>query len=69
MYADEFTSPYDQYREHNGKAFTVLGEVDRSTYDADEVGTMYHIRLADGTEITAWPEEIVAADIRRWRGR
>jgi len=53
-----FTSPYDQYREHNGKTATLLGEVDRATIDYSETGPLYNIRFEDGTEIEAWPEEI-----------
>lgn len=55
----EFLGFYDQYREHNGKTFTVLGVHDPRAYDSEEVGTMFVVRLSCGTVVVAWPEEIV----------
>ena len=53
---DTFQSPYEQYAEHVGKSFKVIGP---HTEGVDpEVGPMYDIRLSDGEVITAWPEEI-----------
>jgi hypothetical protein len=59
--AGTFVAKYDQYAERNGQSFTVLGAVDPKTYDAEECGTMYSIRFADGAEIEAWPEEVESA--------
>lgn len=55
----EFLGCYDQYREHNGKTFTVLGVHDPRAYDSEEVGTMFVVRLSCGTVVVAWPEEVV----------
>ena len=60
-----FTAKYDQHAERNGQTFTVLGTVDPATYDAEECGTMYCIRFADGAEIEAWPEEVETAIVAR----
>ena len=60
-----FAAKYDQHAERNGQTFTVLGAVDPTTYDADECGTMYSIRFADGAEIEAWPEEVESARVAR----
>lgn len=56
-----FAAKYDQYAERNGQTFTLLGVVDINSYDSDECGEMFFIRFADGTEIQAWPEEVVSA--------
>ncbi len=57
-----FTTPFDQYKEHVGKAFTVLGhdtEAEQQVVDdGGEFEEMYRIRLEDGTEITAWGHEV-----------
>ena len=56
-----FRTPYDQYREHNGKTCVVLEELSHATHPAtldEEVGSLFRIRLEDGTEIDAWPEEL-----------
>ena len=53
----QFDSPYEQYREHNGKTCVVL----RKLLDAErhsEVGDLFRIRLSTGEEIDAWPEEL-----------
>jgi len=60
-----FASKYDEHAERNGQTFTVLGTVDPATYDAEECGTMYCIRFADGAEIEAWPEEVETAIVAR----
>ena len=63
--AGTFAAKYDQHAERNGQTFTVLGTVDPATYDAEECGTMYCIRFADGAEIEAWPEEVETAIVER----
>ena len=60
-----FAAKYDQHAERNGQRFTVVGAVDPTTYDAEECGTMYSIRFADGAEIEAWPEEVETAIVAR----
>ena len=52
-----FDTPYEQYQEHNGKKFKVLGEVTEGI-DEEIKGDLFKIRLEDGTEIRAWSEEI-----------
>jgi hypothetical protein len=56
-----FATKYDQHAQRNGQAFTVLGVVDPTTYDAAECGEMFTIRFADGVQIVAWPEEVESA--------
>lgn len=53
----KFWTPYDQYRDRMGQRFTILRELTDQEKDP-EVGRMYKIRFADGTEIDAWPEEL-----------
>ena len=58
---DTFLAHYDQYRERDGQAFAFVRRVSWRTdagYDR-EVGTLYAIRFSDGTEIVAWPEEVI----------
>jgi hypothetical protein len=52
-----FRTPYDQYADRIGQRFSVIRELTDAERGA-EVGTMYRIRFADGTEIDAWPEEV-----------
>lgn len=57
-FANTFYSPYEEQREFNGLSFEVLGEVDKTTYVYEETGVMYNIKLSNGVEIQALPEEI-----------
>jgi hypothetical protein len=65
---ETFTTPYEQYHEREGQAFTVLRKItkrnitsaERAEYDL-EVLPMYRIRFADGFVSSAWPEEVEAA--------
>lgn len=59
MFAKQFISPYDEYKKYNGMSFEVLCEVDKSTYDFEEVGVKYKIMLESGEVIEALPEEII----------
>lgn len=59
MFAKTFWTPYTQYKDKIGQSFEVIGKKDPSTYDYDEVGDMWLIRLEDGSEIEAYPEEII----------
>lgn len=62
QFRTHFASPYDQYRDRVGQAFTHVRTIDQpdATHD-EEVLPMHVIRFEDGTEIEAWPEEVVAA--------
>jgi hypothetical protein len=55
-----FVSPFSQFDERNGSLATVVGHVVVIEPDYDEeVLPMYLIRfVADGLEISAWPEEV-----------
>lgn len=53
-----FTTPFDQHADREGEPFRVLGMVEPTSYDFDEVGPMYRIEFGDGTQIDAWPEEV-----------
>lgn len=55
---DTFTTPFDQYASKEGQSFEIIEQIDPSTYDYDECGEMYIVRLEDGEEIEVWPEEI-----------
>lgn len=57
-----FVSPFDQYARYIGKRFTVLGPDKESSKDLDDFEYTYKIRFKDGTEITAWGEEVCVAD-------
>ena len=70
-FSNTFWSPYEQYRDRIGQAFTVTGKVDDNDKDP-EVGDMYKIKFADGKEIVAWPEEVevaAIADVKRQLNR
>jgi hypothetical protein len=53
-----FTSPFDQYKERIGQAFTVLGRDEEAEAGLENHEDMYRIRFEDGTEITAWGHEV-----------
>lgn len=53
---ETFQSPYKEYNDKIGLGFEILGESDNP--DKDETGPLYNIKMADGTTIVAWPEEI-----------
>ena len=53
-----FNSPYEQYKQYNGKSCDVVGKVDPYTYNYEDVGDLYTITFEDGITIEAWPEEI-----------
>lgn len=61
QFRTHFTSHYIQHRDRAGQAFTHVRTIDKpdATHDA-EVLPMHVIRFEDGTEIEAWPEEVVA---------
>jgi hypothetical protein len=44
--------------EHNNKPFRLLGRVDPDSYDYDEVGPMYRIKIEGGSIVDAFPEEV-----------
>lgn len=57
-----FTSPFEQYKERIGQAFTVLGHDTLAEQDLVNDGSnfedMYVIQFADGEKITAWGHEV-----------
>jgi hypothetical protein len=61
-----FRTPYDQHRDRDGQQATVVRHYteDDADHDITEVGPMYRIRFADGTEIEAWPEEVEPETIK-----
>lgn len=63
-----FTSPWESLggrlcADYIGQPFTIVAVIDEpdDTHDA-EVLPMYRIRFADGFEVDAWPEEVLADD-------
>lgn len=59
-----FREVYFQYREYNGKPFTVLGVANPSDYGYEEEGVLFSIQFEDGTRIAAWPEEVLEREAR-----
>ena len=55
----KFKTAYDQYKNKDGQSCVILRELTNEERDP-EVGTMYRIRLEDGTEIDAWSDELEA---------
>lgn len=63
---EQFESPYDQYKDHVGKRFKVLGKVESASIDEEVMEPytnsghypLYYIELATGEKIKAWHEEI-----------
>ena len=53
-----FKSYYTDMTQYNGQPFSLIGEVDTSTYDYEDVGTMFNIQFDDGTTHQVFPEEI-----------
>ncbi len=58
MFSGIFVSQYAQYKDRVGQHLMVLRSLTDEERDP-EVGCMYRIRFDDGTEIDAWPEEIL----------
>ena len=67
-FAKEFRTPYEQYADRRGQAFTVERIIMEPGPDFDEeVLPMYAIRFPDGEKISAWPEEVLvplASEVR-----
>ena len=57
-FRSRFVTPWEQHKDRIGQRFTVMGPAPETDYDREEVGRMWAIRFEDGTEITAWPEEV-----------
>ena len=67
-FAKTFWTPYENVRtlsgeslskrEVIGKEFIVIDELDRKSYDREEVGTVYIVELDGGIVIHAFPEEV-----------
>lgn len=64
-FAKKFWSPYEDFKKFNGMSFIVLKQINKNAYDYKEVGDMWLIRLENGQEIQALPEEILASDQKR----
>lgn len=65
-FAETFKTPYAATKDFIGQKFIVLGRVKELTEDKDGVDIeclpMWNIRLEDGTEMPAYPEEICLAE-------
>ena len=59
-----FTTPFEDYKEHIGKRFTVLGPDRESEKNLEYAEEMYKIRFDDGIEITAWGHEVCVLNYR-----
>lgn len=57
-FRSRFVSPWEQHADRVGQRFTVTGPAPEEDCDREDVGRMWSIRFDDGTEITAWPEEV-----------
>lgn len=58
-----FNSPHSEYSSRNGQSFEIVRKIPGQYLiegKDDNMGDTYIIRFDDGTEITAWPEEIFA---------
>jgi len=53
-----FVSQDSTYQAYDGKFCTVIRRIDESSYDFEDVGTMWYIRMADGTELQAFADEV-----------
>lgn len=52
-----------KYKQHHGKTFEVIRQIPSETYDYDEVGDMYEIRVSTGEAIQAFCEEILDVEV------
>lgn len=55
----KFQTTQSDLVKYNGMDCEILGKVDASTYDKEDVGDMYNIRLKNGAELQAFPDEII----------
>jgi hypothetical protein len=71
VFRERFVSPFQRYASRIGQRFTVLGHDTEAENDLEQFEPMYRIRFEDGTEITAWGEEVCVADEEpgKWVGR
>lgn len=60
MIGDRFHAELEERKDRDGQRFTVLGMVEPSSYDFEEIGPLYRIQFPDGAQIDAWPEEVEA---------
>lgn len=58
MTTKTFTTVDTEWADRSGHAVTVLGEIDPTTYDRDEVGPMFRIQFADGIQADAFGDEL-----------
>lgn len=54
-----FQTPYTEFRQHNGEEVAVTEYVTqpRENFDAETL-PVFNVRFPDGTETTAYPEEV-----------
>lgn len=62
-FAEKFWTPYEGEAEHIGKKFKVLGRCPEERNDL-EVLPLWDIEFEDGTQLTAYPEEIIPSEIK-----
>ena len=55
----KFQTTQSDLLKYNGMNCKVLGELDKSQYDKKEVGTMYNIKLENGTKIQVFADELI----------
>lgn len=62
-FAKKFWSPFGDYKDCIGQNFEVVGRC--TTNDSDlSVLPMWNIKFSDGTAIGAYPEEIIACEMK-----
>lgn len=59
-FRETFESPYITERKYNGLSFKVIRRCDKSECDVESM-PMWKIKLENGVELTAFPEEICKA--------
>lgn len=60
FYRETFTTPYEQYAEHEGQPFRLIRAITKPGPEFDAVSLpMYEVEFEGGTHIHAWPEEVV----------
>lgn len=62
-FSEKFWTPYEGEAEHIGKKFKVIGRCPEERNDL-EVLPLWDIELEDGTQLTAYPEEIIPSEIK-----
>lgn len=55
----KFQTTQSDLLKYNGMKCEVLGKLNDSEYDKEDVGNMYNIRLDNGDEIQAFEDELI----------